>query len=47
MYRFSRSAIQNFLRQSAIVANIFKDSELSSKEFLATPAQKIMHEDLI
>ena len=34
IYRFSRSATQNFLRWPAMVTEIFKDFEPPSKKFL-------------
>ena len=37
----SRSAFQNPLRRSTMVANIFEDFEPPSKKFLATPLLRI------
>ena len=37
IYRFSRSATQNFHPWPTMVANIFEDSEAPSKKFLPTP----------
>ena len=37
IYSFSRSATQNFLHRSTMVADIFEDFEPPSKKFLATP----------
>ena len=37
IYRFSRSATQNFIRRPTIVADIFEDFEPPSKKFIATP----------
>ena len=37
IYRFSRSATQNFLGRPTMVTDISQDFELPSKKFLATP----------